>query len=443
MAAADPKELARLAELACERANKKGAQGAAAGLGFSRRFRVVLRDGKQEELTASVSRGLSLKLYVDGRYGSHRTSMLDEKSLATFVDDAVEMTRLLMPDKNRSLPDPKYYRDRSKADLHLYDAGIEQLTPQARKQRAMAAHEAARAAMGEKLISVGAGVGDSEGLYVLRTTNGFADQRHTSSFSQWASVSAKDPSGRRPSDWAEDGSRKLAGLIDSAQVGKEAAARTLAQIGAGHVASCTLPMIVENRAVGRLLGGLLSPLEGLLLDQKRSCFEASLGQQIAAPLLSITDDPFVVEGWSSRRFDGEGLTVRKRPIVKAGVLEGFYIDSYYAKKLGREPTGAGTNLVFALGPKDADALCKAAGKAILVTGFLGGNSNSTTGDFSHGINGFLIEGGKRSRPIASMNVAGNHKTFWKTLKEVGNDPYKTSSRLTPSLLFGALQIAGN
>jgi PmbA protein len=441
--ASSEKELARIAELACDRAKKKGAQGASASVSVKKKFKVMIRDGKQEELTSAESRRLSLSVYVDGRYGSHTTSVLTEKELASFIDDAIEMTRVLMPDKHRALPDPKYYADRSKADLKLFDAARDKLTIDARKQRAMALHDAARASAGKTVLSVGAGVGDSEILWVLRTTNGFADVQRKTDFWQYGSVSIKDPSGRRPSDWVSDGGRSLGVLLPAAEVGKDAALRTVAQIGAGPIASIKLPVIIENRAVGRVLGRFLAPLYGRNIDQKRSCFDGHLGKRVASRLLTITDDPFVEGGWGSKRFDGEGLTAKKRPLLDKGVLRTFYYDNYYAKKLGKTPTSGGpSNLVFVAGKRDLDALCKAAGKAILVTSFLGGNSNSTTGDFSHGIAGFLIEGGKRARPIGAMNIAGNHKTFWKQLVEVGNDPYKTSSKLTPSLMFSKLTVAG-
>ncbi|PIE17685.1 MAG: peptidase U62 [Proteobacteria bacterium] len=440
---ASEKELARIADLACARAKKKGAQAASASVSVKKRFRLVYRDGKQEELTSSESRRLSLSVYVDGRYGRHTTSVLSEKDLGAFIDDAIEMTRVLMPDKHRALPDPKYYANRTKADLKLFDPTRETLTVAARKERAATIHDAARKAAGKTVLSVSAGVGDSESLWVLRTTNGFADAQRKTNFWQYGGVSVKDPSGRRPSDWVYDGGRALSVMDSASRVGKEAGERTVAQIGAGPIASLTLPVIIENRAVGRVLSRFLAPLYGRQIDQKRSCFDGHLGKRIASQLLTITDDPFVEGGWGSRRFDDEGLTAKKRLLLDKGVLKTFYFDNYYATKLGKTPTSGGpSNLVFTLGKRGPGELCKAAGKAILVTSFLGGNSNSTTGDFSHGIAGFLIEGGKPSRPIGAMNIAGNHKTFWKQLVEVGNDPYKPSSRLTPSLLFSKLTVAG-
>ncbi len=437
------KKMAAVAEQACARAKKKGAQDAAARLGRTRSYKVVVRDGKVEEIKSSVSRRLSVRVFVDGRYGKHSTSDLSAEGLGKFIDDAVDMTRYLMPDKQRTLPDPKLYEGRSTADLAIFDADHGKLTTAQRKQAATALHDAARARGGDKVISVGAEFYDSVSEWVLVNTNGFAEGDRSTSFGQWADVSVKDPSGKRPSDWAHANSRRFATLEKPRQTGELAADRALASIGADKIASVKLPLIIENRAVSRVLGGLRSPLSGWALDQKRSCFDDSQGKRVASKLLSVTDDPLLSGGWGSRRFDGEGLTAVKRPIIEAGVLKNFYIDTYYGKKLGRAPTTGGkSNLVFATGKRGLDAMCKAVGKAVLVTRFIGGNSNSTTGDFSHGIAGFLIQGGKRTRPLSSMNVAGNHTEFWKTLVEVGDDPYRHSSQLTPSLLFEALLVSG-
>lgn len=437
------KKMAAVAEQACTRAKKKGAQEVAASLRRTRSYKVVVRDGKVEEIKSSVSRRLSVRVYVDGRYGKHSTSDLSAAGLGTFIDDAVDMTRYLMPDKHRTLPDPKLYEGRSTADLGIYDPDHGKVTTATRKAAAKAVHDAARARGGDKVISVGAGFSDNASEWVLVHTNGFADGDRSTGYGQWADVSVKDPSGKRPSDWAQVRSRRHDALEKPEKTGYRAADRAVAAIGADKIDSVKLPLIIENRAVSRLLGGLRSPLSGWALDQKRSCFEKSLDKTVASKLLTITDDPLRTGGFGSRRFDGEGISAVKRPLIDAGVLKSFYIDSYYGKKLGRAPTsGGGSNLVFATGKRDLDAMCKAVGKAVLITRFIGGNSNSTTGDFSHGIAGFLIQGGKRARTLSSMNVAGNHTEFWKTLVEIGNDPYLYSSQLTPSLLFEAVLVSG-
>lgn len=439
----EDKILSDFCEYACERAKKGGAQGASAKAKLNRKYKVQIRDGKKEEVTSSVSRSLKVRLYVDGRYSAHETSVLTRPALGQFIDNAVKLTRVLMPDEYRTLADPDLYQNRSKADLKLYDPTIASVTMDQRNERAMALHDAARAAAGDALISASGGVSDSETTLYLRNSNGFADNERFSGFWQWATVNAKDPSGRRPTNWCEDGSRYYGQLAKPQAIAREAAHRTLETIGAQTIPTLRLPLIIENRAVGRVLRGLLSPLSGYALQQKRSCFENALNTAIGSPLLTITDTPLLPSGWNSHRFDGEGITAKNRPLFIEGVLKNYFIDTYYGKKLRRKPTtGSSSNLLFRAGDHDLDQICKDVQKAILVTSFLGGNSNSTTGDFSHGISGFLIEGGKRSRPIASMNIAGNHKTFWKKLLQVGSDPYRHSSVQTPSILIGDVLVAG-
>lgn len=437
------KKLQQTAELACARARKQGAKEAAASVAERRSYKVVVRDGKVEELKASVSRRLAMRVYVDGRYGRHTTSDLEPTALGRFIDDAVEMTRFLMPDKHRSLPDPKLYQGRSKAALGIHDPQHDKLTTTERRRAALALHDAARAKAGAHVISVGAAFYDSARQWVLVQSNGFTDGDRSTSYGQWADVSVKDPAGRRPSDWAESMARRRGDLASPELTGGEAAQRAVAAIGAGKIETVKLPLVIENRAVSRILRGLLSPLSGWALDQKRSCFDGKQGQAVASKLLTITDDPLRAGGWGSRRFDGEGISARSMPVLDHGVLRNYYIDSYYGKKLKQPPTTGGrSNLVFAAGERDLETICKRVGKAVLVTRFIGGNSNSTTGDFSHGLGGFLLEGGKRSRPLASMNVAGNHLEFWKGLVELGNDPYLHSTVMTPSLLFEPVLVSG-
>jgi len=150
-----------------------------------------------------------------------------------------------------------------------------------------------------------------------------------------------------------------------------------------------------------------------------------------------------VKGFGSQLFDGEGLAARRRPLFEAGVLRGYYVDNYYGRKLGMAPTTARTtNLAWKLGTKSRAELIGGLKEAVLVTSFLGGNSNGTTGDFSLGIQGYRIRDGAIGEPLAEMNMSGNHLEFWKRLVAVGNDPYPYSSLRTPTLVFDAVQIAG-
>jgi PmbA protein len=227
------------------------------------------------------------------------------------------------------------------------------------------------------------------------------------------------------------------------ELGREATRRALQELGAKPEKSGEYACVLENRIVGRLLGGMIRPLGGNAIQQRRSFLADKLGQKIAAGRLSIVDDPLLVGGLASRPYDSEGMSAVRRPVLERGVLKGFFLDTYYASKLGKEATiGRPTNLVFSPGKRDLPALLKAMRRGILVTGFSGGNANAATGDFSIGIRGMWIENGKPVRPVSEMNLAGNHLTFWKRLQELGSDPFRSSSTVAPSLRFAPVQFSG-
>jgi PmbA protein len=329
-------------------------------------------------------------------------------------------------------------------DLKLEDPAYPTVTPEQRRRLAEELEAAARAVKGaEAILSVTTGFSDSRSESVRVHSNGFKGGRVDTSFWTSAQVSVKDQDGRRPEDWSAAGVRFLGELPAAAQVGKEAASRSLSRLGAKKPESAVLPMVLENRAAGRLVSYLAGPLSAQSLQQKRSYFEGKLGQAIGSDKLTLTDDPHLAKGFGSRLFDGEGMAARKMPIFEGGVLRSYFVDTYYGKKLKIAPTtGGSSNLVWALGPKSQAELVAEVKDGMLVTGFLGGNSNGTTGDFSLGVQGFRIRNGQIAEPVSEMNISGNHLELWKRLAAVGNDPYLYSSMRTPTLVFDGVQFAG-
>lgn len=437
-------KLLDMAKDAVALAHKHGASEAAAGAYRTREVELEFRDGKVEKTSEATSRGVSLSLYVDGRYSAVQSSDLRPEALDAFVMDAVAMARTLAKDPYRSLPDPKLYAGRSTADLGLFDPRYESVTPDARVRVAKEMEEAARSVKGkESIISITSGVSDALNEHARFASNGFEGESQKTMFWRWADVSVRDPDGRRPSDGWSVSSRVLAELPSAAEVGRRAAERTIASIGAKKTESAVLKLVVESRAAGRLLGGLTGALGARALQQKQSFLEAKLGTAVAAKLLTITDDPLLVRGHGSRHWDGEGIAAKRFAVIDKGVLRAYYIDDYYGRKLKMAPTtAAASNLTFALGNKDLEGLLGGIHDGILVTSFLGGNSNMTTGDFSQGIQGFRIRKGKRAEPVSEMNMAGNHKELWMKLSAVGNDPWPYGAVRVPSLLFDGVQIAG-
>lgn len=422
----------------------KGASQAAAGSYRARHVEVSWRDGRVEKVTEATTRGLGLDLYVDGRYASVSTSDLRPEALERFVEDSVALARTLAPDPHRRLPDPELYRNRPDVDLELEDPGHGALEAEERRRAAEAVEAAARAVPGaEKILSVTTGVSDTLGESALVQTNGFEGTRRGTDFWISGEVAVKDPDGRRPEEYAASGGRFRAGLEPPEAVGRRAAERALSRVGSVKGESAVLTMAVDHRASGRLVGMLLGPLAAAALQQKRSFLEGKLGQPIGSKLLDLADDPLVVRGLGSRLYDAEGISARPFALFEKGVLRSYLVDTYYGRKLGIAPTTARpSNLAWALGGKGRAEILRDMGEGILVTGFLGGNSNGTTGDFSLGVRGFRVRGGQVAEPVGEMNVSGSQLELWHRLAAVGNDPYPYSAMRTPTLVFEGVQFAG-
>jgi PmbA protein len=436
------KESLELARWAVEQARRQGAGQVSANVFSERSVGVQIREGKIEQLQESVQNGLTLALYLNQRYSSHSTNDLRRDSLGAFIEQAVALTRYLAPDPFRSLPDPKLYAGRQQRDLNLVDPGHEKMTTPERVKRARAI-EAAALAESKSIVSVTAGCSDTVGHSVKVHSNGFEGERAGTSFSLGASVTVKDSRGRLSEDYSSAYKRHLRELPDPAAVGRDAAQRALKKIGQSKIASGRYDFVVENRSGDRIFGALIDAMTGAALQQKRSFLDGMLGKPVAAALLTVNDDPFIPAGAGSRLFDNEGIAARQRAVIDKGLLRTYYIDNYYGRKLNQQPTtGSPSNLVFSLGDRNLAGILKGVQKGILVSNFIGGNSNSTTGDFSFGVMGFYVENGAIKQPVNEMNVSGNFKELWKQLVQLGNDPFPYGEWRIPTLHFHDVQFSG-
>lgn len=427
-----------------ERAQAHGAQQAAASAYQVREVSVQWRDGAVEKLTEATTRGVGVEIYVDGRYASVSTSDLRPDALDAFLIDAVAMTRALTQDPFRGLPERHLYDGQSRDDLQLADPQYGELTAMQRRELAEELETAARRTPDSaRILSVTTSVSDSQSHAWRVHSDGFAGEKSGTSYWLGAEVSVQDPDGRRPEDACYAGARWRGDVPDPQGIGDEAARRTLSRLGTTKPESGLMTLVVDARAAGRVVSSLLGGLSAAGWQQKRSFLEGKIGQPIGNELLDLTDDPLVVRGLGSRRFDGEGMAARPLPLFVGGVLKNGLVDTYYGKKLQIAPTtGRLSNLRWRLGEKSREELIRDAGDGILVTGFLGGNANGTTGDFSWGIQGFAIRGGQIAEPIGEANISGNHLTLWPSLAAIGNDPYRYSALRTPSLVFAGVNVAG-
>ncbi|MCI1683933.1 MAG: TldD/PmbA family protein [Bacteroides sp.] len=431
----------KLAQWAMDFALKNGCQAAKLVLYANSNSSFELRDAKMDRLQQASESGLSISLYVDGRYGSYSTNRLDKKELETFIKNGIESTRYLAPDESRVLADPSRYYKGGKPDLQLFDPKFYDINPD---DKVAIARAAAEEAMGkdERIISVETSYSDGEDASYRLISNGFEGESKDSWFSASASVSIKGEGGARPSSgWYEN--RLFYDKLPKEGIGVKALERTLKKLGQKKIKSGKYTMVVDSMNSGRLLGPVLSALNGSALQQKNSFLVNKLNTKIGSDKMTLTDEPHIIGANGARYFDNEGVATEHRPVVEDGVLKTYFIDTYYAKKMGVEPTISSPSLlILKPGDKDVNGLVADVQNGILITGFNGGNSNSTTGDFSYGIEGFLIENGKLTQPVNEMNITGNLVTLWGALAAIGNDPRPTTSWQIPSLVFEGVDFSG-
>jgi PmbA protein len=435
-------QLVMRAAQAIELAQHKGAQGAWAYASRSRGRSIDLRDGEVEKVQENVSRSLSLRLWVDGRYTAHNTTDLTPARLDAFVEQAVALTRALEPDPDRLLTDPKLYEGRTTADLGLVDENLSARTLEQCIADCERMNQQARAS--DRVISATSSAYDGRYGAATISSNGFSGTHELTWAGLSTEVTLRDEGDKRPEGGIGMTARHTHELPDAEQVGKLALERASLRLGTRKGPTLATTMVVDHRAAARLIGELLGPADGYSLQQNASFWQGRIGKRAVAKRLTITDEPLLPRGLGSRAFDSEGIAARAMPIIESGKLRNLYLDTYYARKLGMTPTtGEASNRVVALGKRDLSAIVADVGTGVYVTSWLGGNSDATTGDFSFGMRGHLIEGGKIGAPIGEMNVTGNLLELFSRLVEVGSDPWPFSSTLVPTLVFENVQFSGS
>lgn len=430
-----------LAKWAMQHALDSGADAASIVISESKSSTVDVREQKIDTLKEAIQSSLSVRLFVDQKYSAHRTNRLDKQELAHFIEQAIAGTKYLSPDPYRQLPDPALYYQGNGQELGTVDPSYDTVDPATKVKLAFDVEKEAFE-KDERIISVSASYSDNTNSRLMVTSNGFEGETKNSSFSLSASVSVNGGDARPSEGWYERAI--FFDQLKKSEIGSLALERALKKIGQEKIKSGKYDMLIENRAVSRLFYPLLSALDGYSIQQKNSFLIDQLGKKVASEKLSLVDDPLIPGGLGSKLFDGEGLAAKKRTVFDKGVLGTYFIDSYYARKLEMEPTtGDTSNLVFELGDKDLASMVKGMKKGILVTGFNGGNTNGSTGDFSYGIDGFLVENGEIIQPVSEMNISGNMKSLWMSLAELGNDPNPISSWQIPSMLFEGIDFSGS
>ncbi|MDR0835279.1 MAG: TldD/PmbA family protein [Tannerella sp.] len=429
-----------IAQWAMDYALKNGCQAARLSLYNNSNTSFEIRDMKIDKLSQASENGLSIQMFVDGRYGSFSTNRLDKSELETFIKNAIDSTRYLAEDKARILPDTSLYYKGGEPDLELYDNMFANINPDVKVALAM---QVCDEIMGnERVISSNSSYSDGDNFGYHIASNGFEGHSSNSCYSLFGAASIKGEGDARPEGYWYEASLFF-NELEKEGIGKKALERTLGKLGQKKINSGKMSMVVDFMNSRRLLSPVIGALYGAAIQQKNSFLLDKLDQKVFNANVSIIDEPHLLRSSGARYFDNEGVATKRQPVFDEGVLKTYFIDTYFGKKLNVPQTVSSPSILnMPMGNRDLDGLIASVDKGIFVTGFNGGNCNSTTGDFSYGIEGFLIEKGKLSQPINEMNVTGNMITLWNNLAETANDARTDSNWRIPSLLFDDVDFSG-
>ena len=446
------KEEMALTRECLEFAKAEGASAARITLTKSVENLVATLDGEIDKVTRCSDRSMSIALFVDGRYGSFSINKLDRDALQAFIKEAVQTVRMLTPDSFRRLPDPeRLCRSAVNGrEMDIYDPDWARLTPEDRTRMALEAavscHPGRSEGSSYRLVSEEGEFSDSEyDIYVVDTQG--LECRHTeTSFDYGVEVTIEDADGNKYSDYWWTASPRLADY-DASDCGMTAVRRAAAQIGSAPVKSGKYNMVVGAEVASRLVSPLLNALNASSIQQGNSFLVGSVGKPLFSESLTILDEPWRKGESGSKLFDSEGVATAEAPIVKDGVVQRYFVNTYMSGKLGIPGTcedAIRPRLCSsdATGKVGREALMARLGSGILVTDFNGGNCNMTTGDFSYGISGQLFENGHPVRPVSEMLITGNFLELWKHLLVAGNDYRPCTTKLIPSLAFSEVDFSG-
>jgi PmbA protein len=275
------------------------------------------------------------------------------------------------------------------------------------------------------------------------SSNGFEGDEEWTGLEVGGFVTLRDEGDRRADGYFFAEATHAGDLPAAGEIGRLSLERAAARLGAVQGPTRRATMVVEPMVAGSLLARLLQPANAESLSQQRSYFQGRMGELLVNERLTVTDDPLLPRGLGSRQYDSEGISARRRPIIDRGRVASLYVDTYYGRKIDMAPTtGAASNVLVQTGSRRLEDLISEVGQGILVTAWIGGNSDPTTGEFSIGLRGHLIEGGRVGAPVGEMNASGDLLALWRNLAAVGSDPWVYSRYRVPTLVFEDTQLSG-
>jgi PmbA protein len=440
-------------------ARKLGADVAEAVVSEGSHLSAKVRLGQPELVEEAGSRSIGVRVMVASE-GGYRVAVsyssdTSAAGIARLVEDAVELARLSEPDATAGPPDPSLLSKESEhVDLDLFDPKVEAIDGAQALAHAKAGEAAALAFDPRVTNSEGATFSRASGGKAIVTSGGFRGYSRGTYASLTVSPVVDDEGGKKRSGYHWTAKRHYEGLLPDDEVGREAARRTLAKLGARKVDTQECAIVFDPDAARSLLGLLAGCICGGAIWRKSSYLVDRLGTPIASELVTIVDDPLIPGAPGSRPFDGEGLRSRRNVVAERGVLGTYLLDTYSARKLGMASTASAsrgssggvspstTNFVLQPGTSSPEEILAATPRGLYVTDMMGFGFNAVTGDFSRGASGFWIEDGQKVFPVSEVTISSNLDAMLKAIDMVGNDLDLRSSIASPTLRVASMTLAG-
>ncbi len=403
---------------------------------------VTVRQSVVETIEYNRDKGLSVTVYIGQKCGHASTSDFSPQAIGDTVAAALSIARYTADDDCAGLAEAELLAQHySDPDLYYpWQISVEEAI-----ELAKTCEQAAYAADKRITNSEGATISVSESQFIYANSLGFMGgyplSRHSISC---AMIAGKDDNKQR--DYWYSVARDAADLETARSIGQKAGERSAARLGARKIDTCEVPVLFEAPVASGLIGHFAAAVSGGNLYRKSSFLLNSIGQQVFAPAVQILERPHLRKGLASGPFDDDGVATVDRNVVENGVVQGYFLGSYSARKLGLRTTGnagGAHNLIMENGTATGfDALLQQMGTGLLVTELLGQGVNAVTGDYSRGASGFWVENGEIRYPVEEITIAGNLNAMFKGIQAIGNDVVVRGSKQCGSVLLDRMTIAG-
>ena len=443
-----------LVDLALSHAKQLGAADAGAEVSEGAGLSVSVRKGELENVERNRDKSLGVTVYLGQRRGNASPSDFSAAAVRQTVQAAYDIARFTAEDPVAGLPDPDDVAD-SYPELDLFHPWA--ITSDEAVKIALACEDAAFATSRKITNSEGAGVSAQQSHFFTAHmrggergqpgifSGGYASSRHSLSV---APIAGKGAAMQR--DYWYSSQRNPLDLATPQAVGRYAAERTLARLNGRKIATTECPVLFESPLAAGLLGAYVQATSGGALYRKTTFLADSLGKRVMAKHLDIVEDPHIIGGKGSAPFDDEGVRTVRRKVLSAGKVQGYFLSTYSARKLGMRTTGnAGGSHNLTLSSRltqpgdDLDAMLRKLGRGLFVTELMGQGVNYVTGDYSRGASGYWVEDGRIAYPVHEITIAGNLRDMFLGIEAVGADAYSYGAKTVGSILVNRMKVAGS